>query len=87
MVAAMRIYQMKQPLQSVTVHATILDAKDKVIYDNSQHLEVGAFTDGAADYRLPLPLGQIGTGPLLLRLETSRPGAPTVTREVPFTVK
>jgi len=87
-VVAMRVYQTKQPLQPVTVHATILDGKDKAVYDNSQRLEAGAFgAEGSADYRLPLPLGQVGTGPLLLRLETSRAGAPTVVRQVPFSVK
>lgn len=88
MIAAMRVYQTKQPLQPVTVHATILDGKDKVVFDNTQRLEPGSFTaEGSADYRLTLPLGQIGTGPLLLRLETSRSGAPTVIREVPFKVQ
>ena len=87
-VAAMRVYQAKQPLQPVTVKATILDAKDKVVFDNSQRLEAGPFTsEGSADFRMTLPLAQLGTGPFLLRLEASRSGAPVVRREVPFNVK
>jgi len=87
-VAAMRVYQAKQPLQPVTVKATILDAKDKVVFDNSQRLEAAPFTaEGSADYRMSLPLAQLGTGQFLLRLEASRPGATTVKREVPFSVK
>lgn len=87
-VAAMRVYQMKQPLQPVTVHATILDARDKVVFDNSQRLETGPFTsEGSADYRMTLPLAQLGTGAFLLRLEASRSGAPAVRREVRFSIQ
>jgi hypothetical protein len=87
-VAAMRVYQAKQPLQPVTVKASILDGKDKVVVSSSQQLEVGPFTsEGFGTYRYPLPLAQLGTGPFLLRLEVSRPGAPAVIREVRFAVK
>jgi hypothetical protein len=87
-VAAMRVYQAKQPLQPVTVKASILDGKDKVVVSNSQQLEVGPFTsDGFGTYRYPLPLTQLGKGPFLLRLEVSRSGAPTVVREVRFAVR
>jgi VWFA-related protein len=87
-VAAMRVYQAKQPVQPVTVRATILDAKDKVVFDNSQRLEAAPFTtEGSADFRLTLPLSQLGPGAFLLRLEASRAGATVVRREVPFSVK
>jgi hypothetical protein len=87
-VAAMRVYQAKQPAAVVTVKAVILDAKDKAVFENSTKLEPGPFTaDGFADYRLPLPLDKLGPGAFVLRLEASRSGATTVKRDVRFGVR
>lgn len=86
-VAAMRIYQAKQPAAVVTVKATVLDSKDKTVFESVEKLDPAAFAGGSAEYRLPMPFAKIGAGPFLLRLEASRSGAQAVKREVRFSVK
>ena len=86
-VAALRIYQAKQPLAPVTVKATILDANDKVAFEATEKIAAETFAPGAAPYRLPLPLAKLAAGEYMLRIEAARSGAPTVKRETMFTVK
>ena len=88
MVAAMRVYQAKQPLAPVSVKAVILDSRDKAVFEAAERFEPAPFTSaGFAEYRLPLPLSKLGPGHFLLRLEATRSGAQAVRREVRFSVK
>ena len=88
MIAAMRLYQAKQPPQPVTVKATIVDARDKVAFEATEKVDAGRFAAGAHfDYRFALPLATLGPGPFLLRFEAVRSGAPAVKREVLFTIR
>jgi VWFA-related protein len=82
-----RIYQAKQPLQPVTVKATILDAHDKPAFEAIEKLPAEAFGAGPATYRFALPLAKLTPGAYMLRLEASRPGAQAVKRETMFDVR
>ncbi len=87
-VAAMRIYQAKQPPAPVSVKVTILDAKDKPAFEATERLEAAPFAAaGFADYRFMLPLATLGPGQFLLRIEALRSGAPAVRREVRFSTR
>ena len=88
MVAAMRIYQTKQPLAPVTIKTTIVDAKDKTVFESQDKLDVASFTaDGSAAYRFALPLAKLTPGRHLLRIEASRSGTPPLRRDVLFGVR
>jgi hypothetical protein len=88
MIAAMRIYQTKQPLAPVTIKTMIVDAKDKTVFESQDKLDAAQFTTaGSAVYRLALPLAKLMPGRHLLRIEASRSGAPTVRRDVLFGVR
>jgi hypothetical protein len=87
-VTAMRVYQAKEPAASVNIKVTILDAKDKPVFEATERLDAAPFTSaGFADYRFALPLSKVGPGQFLLRFEASRSGAPAVKREVRFGVR
>jgi hypothetical protein len=88
MIAAMRIYQTKQPLAPVTIKTTIVDAKDKTVFESQDKLDAAQFTGaGSAVYRFALPLAKLMPGRHLLRIEASRSGAPAVRRDVLFGVR
>jgi len=85
--ALARVYQAKEPRAPVTVKVTVLDAHDKPAFESSERLPPEAFGSGSADYRFTLPLGKIGSGEFLVRVEASRSGAQPVRREVRFRVE
>jgi hypothetical protein len=85
--ASLRLYQAKQPLAPVTVKATVLDARDKVAFEATEKIPAESFAAGTASYRLPLPLGKLGAGEFMLRIEAQRSGAPAVKRETMFAIK
>lgn len=88
MIAAMRLYQAKQPPAPVTIKTTIIDAQDKVAFETSEKVEAAPFVSaGHADYRFALPLAKLGAGQFLLRFEAVRSGAPAVKREVLFRIR
>lgn len=88
MIAAMRLYQAKQPPVPVTVKTTIIDARDKVAFETTEKVEAAPFMSaGFADYRFPLPLAKLGPGQFVLRFEATRSGAPAVKREVLFSIR
>ena len=53
----------------------------------AEKLPAEAFGAGPATYRFPLPLSKLAAGSYMLRIEASRPGAPTVKRETMFDVQ
>jgi hypothetical protein len=78
-------FNSQKPPAPVNVKVTILDAKDKPVFEATERVEAAPFaTAGFADYRFVLPLSKLGPGQFLLRLEASRSGAPAVKREVRF---
>ncbi len=72
---------------AVTVLGRITDERGAVVFRRDEPLAADRFTaDGAADYRLDLPLATLKPGRYVLTLETSA-GARTVARHVRFAVK
>jgi VWFA-related protein len=86
-IAVLRFYQAKQPPAPVTVKATIVDARDKAVFEATEKLDAAAFAAGGADYQLALPLAKLAAGRFLLRIDASRSGAPAVRRDLVFRVR
>lgn len=88
MIAAMRLYQARQPPAPVTIKTTIMNAMDKVAFETIEKADAASFvTQGFVDFRFPLPLAKLGPGQFLLRFEAARSGAPAVKREIVFSVR
>jgi VWFA-related protein len=72
---------------TVTVRGRITDERGTVVFRRDEPLAGGRFTaDGAADYRLDLPISTLTPGRYLFTLEATA-GARTIARQVRFAVK
>jgi hypothetical protein len=86
--AFVRVYQAaKKPAQAATVTARILDASDRVVFEDSRSMSPDQFgSRQSADHRLALPLDRLEPGEYLCTIEAAQ-GQYTAKRGVRFTVR
>ena len=88
-VAFFRIYQgtsRQDPLASVQLRSTIVDARGAVVATETSTLDAGQFATGrTADHYLTVPLATLAPGDYLLKVETTM-GARVAGRAMRFIV-
>jgi VWFA-related protein len=87
-VAFVRVYQrMKDAIGPVDLAARIVDPNGRALFDDALSLTEDRFTaDGAADYRIALPLARLTPGEYLLTIDAAR-GKSTARRAVRFSMR
>jgi hypothetical protein len=81
-----RVYQAAGPPGAVSVDFRVLDRDERQLHGRRIALEAGDFTNGAADVRFELPLGELPPGAYALVVEAAKGGA-TARRDVLFTMR
>jgi VWFA-related protein len=80
----LRVYQKEK--RSVRLAARVLNERNESVFDRTENVEAAAFTNGAADYQLDVPIADLPPGQYLLTIEASVLDK-RLTRDVRFTVR
>jgi VWFA-related protein len=82
--ASLRVYQKdKQP---VHVIARVVNEHNESVFGRTEDVEAAAFTNGAADYQLDVPIADFPPGQYLLTIEAAAAGK-LLTRDVRFALR
>ena len=66
--------------------ARVVNDRNESVFRRTEDLDAAAFTDGAANYQMEVPIAELPPGPYLLTIEATA-AAKRVTRDVRFAVR
>jgi hypothetical protein len=85
--AFLRIYQAgRRPPRDAVVTTRIVDAEDRVAFEDTETIPGARFAGSAAEWRFRIPSQTLAPGTYLLRIQAASPDARPVAREVPFSI-
>ena len=86
--AFVRVYRGEENAGTVLVHARIIDAESRTVFDNTATLQVADVARArGAEVRIDLPLDRAKPGQYLLTIEATRGTKETARRDVRFAVR